>query len=78
MRDIIRSLGNCRDFGRLRLGIGHPGHASEVVDYVLRKATPNEQTQIEDSIQNSLEMIPDLVQGRWNQAMKTLHTQPNA
>ncbi|MGD9660202.1 MAG: aminoacyl-tRNA hydrolase [Porticoccaceae bacterium] len=76
LRDIIKSLGNCKDFGRLRLGIGHPGHASDVVDFVLRKAPPGEQALIESSIDNSLDIIPDLVAGKWNSAMKKLHTPP--
>ncbi len=74
LRDIIRALGNCRDFARLRLGIGHPGQPSEVVDYVLRKAPPAEHDLLEDSIRQSLAIIPELVQGKWNDAMKTLHT----
>ena len=77
LRDIIKSLGNCRDFGRLRLGIGHPGHASEVVDYVLRKAPAAEQSLLEDSIRDSLAVLPELVQGNWNQAMTALHTRAN-
>jgi peptidyl-tRNA hydrolase, PTH1 family len=74
LRDTIKSLGNCRDFGRLRLGIGHPGHASDVVNFVLKRAPAAEQNLIEDSIRDSLAIIPDLVNGNWNQAMKQLHT----
>ena len=74
LRDIIQSLGNNRDFGRLRLGIGHPGHASEVVDYVLRKAPPDEQALLEDGISRSLSVVPSLIKGQWNDAMKNLHT----
>lgn len=74
LRDIIAALGNCRDFARLRIGIGHPGHAGEVVDYVLRKAPPDEQQLVEDAIASALRVVPELAEGRWNQAMKTLHT----
>jgi PTH1 family peptidyl-tRNA hydrolase len=74
LRDIISSLGNCRDFARLRLGIGHPGHASEVVDYVLRKAPPEEQQLLQDTIDSALKVIPALAKGCWNDAMKQLHT----
>ena len=38
LRDIINKLGNNSDFTRLRLGIGHPSHADQVADYVLKKA----------------------------------------
>lgn len=74
LRDIIQSLGKRRDFGRLRLGIGHPGHASQVVDFVLRKAPPDEQASLEEAIDDSVAVVPELVAGRWNEAMKALHT----
>lgn len=77
LRDIIQSLGNCRDFGRLRLGIGHPGHASEVVNFVLRKAPAAEQSLLEESIRASIAVTPLLAAGKWNDAMKTLHTNPS-
>ena len=38
LRDIIAKLGNQNSFHRLRLGIGHPGHASLVSGYVLGRA----------------------------------------
>lgn len=74
LRDIIQSLGKRRDFGRLRLGIGHPGHASQVVDFVLRKAPPDEQASLQEAIDDSVAVVPELVAGRWNEAMKALHT----
>ena len=40
LRDTIKCLGNNSDFARLRIGIGHPGNARQVVDYVLKKASP--------------------------------------
>lgn len=36
LRDIIAVLGN--NFARLRIGIGHPGDAKRVADYVLKRA----------------------------------------
>ena len=36
----LQSLGNNKDFARLRIGIGHPGNAKQVADYVLKKASP--------------------------------------
>ena len=38
LRDTIKCLGNNKDFARLRIGIGHPGNAKQVADYVLKKA----------------------------------------
>ena len=36
LRDIVPALGNRKDFHRLRIGIGHPGHKDAVPGYVLR------------------------------------------
>lgn len=74
LRDIIQQLGNDRGFARLRIGIGHPGNANDVVDYVLRKAPPDERQAIEASIDTAMDIIPELLSGEWNRAMKTLHT----
>ncbi len=74
LRDIIQSMANNRDFARLRIGIGHPGQAGEVVSYVLRKAPPEEQQQIDQSIEAATGIMPFLARGQWNAAMKALHT----
>ncbi|RLA46701.1 MAG: aminoacyl-tRNA hydrolase [Gammaproteobacteria bacterium] len=74
LRDIIKALANNRDFARLRIGIGHPGHASDVVDYVLRRAPQNEQALIQASIDEALDALPLAVSGRWNAAMTKLHS----
>lgn len=74
LRDIISALGNQRDFARLRIGIGHPGQADDVVAYVLRKAPREEQLLIDTSIDNAIAALPDAVSGNWNSAMKALHT----
>ena len=74
LRDIIKCLGNNSQFGRLRLGIGHPGNAKLVSGYVLRKAPLAEQQSINACANDAQHIIPLLSQGEWNQAMKTLHT----
>lgn len=76
LRDIIQALGNCKDFARLRLGIGHPGNAKLVSNFVLKKAPPSEFDKTLDASAASTRIIPDLVAGQWNQAMKELHTAP--
>ena len=75
LRDIISSLGNSKNFARLRLGIGHPGNAKQVSNFVLKKAPLAEQQAIDDSIHNALRHLPLAVKGEWNAAMKELHTQ---
>jgi peptidyl-tRNA hydrolase, PTH1 family len=74
LRDIISCLGNNKNFARLRIGIDHPGNAKLVSNYVLKKAPQTEYQQIEDSIYQATKVIPLALEGRWNEAMKTLHT----
>lgn len=73
LRDIFAKLGS-RAFYRLRIGIGHPGHKDEVTNYVLHKPSVDEKKHILESINSALEILPLLLQGELNQAMKSLHT----
>ncbi len=50
LKDIIARMANNKDFFRLRIGIGHPGHRDKVTGHVLGKAPQNEQAQIEQAI----------------------------
>lgn len=74
LRDIIQALGNRNNFARLRIGIGHPGHASQVTAYVLKKAPAEERQLLEQSIDKALPIMDYLATGEWNAAMKALHT----
>ena len=74
LKDTIRALGNNNNFARLRIGVGHPGESDEVVNFVLKKASQNEQKLINESIINCISTIPLAVTGKWNEAMKDLHT----
>lgn len=74
LRDIISALGNQNSFARLRIGIGHPGHARLVADYVLKKAPPAEFELIADSIAQALRVLPDVVDGNMDKAMQALHS----
>ena len=74
LRDIISALGNNKNFGRLRLGIGHPGNAKLVSNYVLKRASIDDQNKIADAIGNALPYISDLISGDWEKAMRELHS----
>lgn len=74
LKDIQAALGNNSNFARLRLGIGHPGAAPLVANYVLKRAPQNEQLLIDHAIEKALHALPDLLAGDWNKAMKNLHT----
>ena len=74
LRDTIKSLGNNKEFARLRIGIGHPGQANLVADYVLKKASPSDQQLIANSIDDALRHLPTAVEGHWEKAMTALHS----
>ncbi len=74
LKDTIRALGNNSNFARLRIGVGRPSESDEVVNFVLKKAPQNEQRLIHKSIISCISTIPLAVMGKWNEAMKDLHT----
>lgn len=74
LRDIISSLGNQKDFARLRIGIGHPGNAKQVANFVLKKASSTEQNYMDKAIDACVDHIEAVVRGDWQLAMNTLHS----
>lgn len=75
LRDIIASLANQNNFHRLRIGIAHPGHSSQVSNYVLSRAPRSEQDLTNTSIEFALGVLPDLLDGNFSRAMQQLHSQ---
>lgn len=71
LRDIIAHCG--ANFWRLRVGIGHPGHKSQVVNFVLNRASLNEQTSIQAALDESLSIMGWLQKGEFSPAMNQLH-----
>jgi len=71
LRDIIKHLG--RDFWRVRLGIGHPGDAKQVSNFVLKRAPKSESDLLLRCIDDVMREIPNIVNDRMNVAMNTLH-----
>lgn len=73
LRDTHAALGT-PDYWRLRVGIGHPGERSEVVNFVLKPPTKDEQQQIDDCLYDSSKVLDLLLKGDFEQAMLKLHT----
>jgi PTH1 family peptidyl-tRNA hydrolase len=71
LKDISARLGN--DYARLRLGIGHPGHASQVTGYVLKRAPAAEEELLDDAIARVLAHIDDIVHGQFQKVMNAIH-----
>ena len=75
LKDVIAHLG--REFYRLRIGIGHPAHQGEVIDYVLQRPGAAEERTIRDSIDQCADVIPILLGEGEQRAMTRLHTRPD-
>ncbi len=73
LKSIIQSLGNRKDFHRLRLGIGHPGSKHLVTAHVLSKPSISDRKLIDNCIEDSLAVINKIIQGEWAEAMNQLH-----
>lgn len=74
LRDIIAKLGGNKNFSRLRLGIGHPGHASKVTGHVLGRLGKQEGQQLQDIIDEAARYLPEILRGDWQKAMNHLHS----
>ena len=74
LRDIVPSLGNNAGFHRLRIGIGHPGHASKVSGYVLSKPSAIDRALIDAGIEEAIAALPLLLDGDATKAMTRLHS----
>jgi len=74
LRDIIPSLANNKNFYRLRIGIGHPGHASRVTGYVLGNPSQADRKRIDACIDEAVAALPLLLNGDEAKAMSQLHS----
>lgn len=73
LRDIIARCGG-NTFQRLRIGIGHPGEKHQVTNHVLKKASSEDQSAIEESIRRALAELELIVSGDSQKAMHKLHS----
>jgi peptidyl-tRNA hydrolase, PTH1 family len=78
IKDIIAALGT-EDFWRLRLGIGHPrdnnlGDKNDVVNYVLKAPTREENDALQANIHAASGVVDFLLKGDFESAMQKLHT----
>lgn len=74
LRDTISSLGNNKEFMRLRVGIGHPGHKNQVTGYVLSKPSPEDRNAIILAIDEAVRETGTLLNGDWDKAVHRLHS----
>ncbi|WP_086983347.1 aminoacyl-tRNA hydrolase [Vibrio aphrogenes] len=74
LKDIIAKQGNNKDFYRLRIGIGHPGHKDRVAGYVLGKAPTKEQELLDAVVDESVRSLDILLKDGLAKAQNRLHT----
>jgi PTH1 family peptidyl-tRNA hydrolase len=72
IRDVIAQTGDA--FWRLRIGIGHPGDRSAVLDYVLGSPPPEDARLINEAILAAVDVIPTILAEGGQKAMNRLHT----
>ena len=72
LRDTIAHIGE--SFWRLRLGIGHPGNKTDVIDYVLTHAPRSEEDLIMEAVNLAADCIPLLLEQGAERAMTKLHS----
>jgi peptidyl-tRNA hydrolase, PTH1 family len=76
LRDTIAHIGET--FWRLRLGVGHPGNKTEVIDYVLTRAPRAEEDLIFDAVNIAADSMPLLIEQGAERAMTKLHSRAGA
>lgn len=74
VRDIVSCMGNNKDFLRLRIGIGHPGHKSRVTGHVLGKPSSDDQNVIDEAIDEAIRCTPILLEQGLQVAQNRLHS----
>jgi len=75
LKDIHAQLGS-GDYWRLRIGIGHPGVKSEVINYVLKKPSAEHRVEIEKSIEQALTGIDLVLDGDMERATMKINARP--
>lgn len=73
LKDIF-SRTNSKQFYRLRIGIGHPGHRDDVTDYVLTKPSVSDKEKILNIIDYTLPLMTEVILGNIDKSMQQLHT----
>lgn len=78
LRSLISHIGDNRDFGRLRIGVGHPGPSKDLVAFLTRVKMP--ESDRERALESSYlddELLGWLFTGDWQKAMTKLNSVPN-
>ena len=72
LRDIHAQLGS-PNYHRLRLGIGHPGNAKQVADYVLKSPGKSDRMAIDGAIDEALRALPLILDSEFPRATNQIN-----
>ncbi|MGH8504932.1 MAG: aminoacyl-tRNA hydrolase [Stenotrophobium sp.] len=72
LRSLHQHLG--AEYRRLRIGIGHPGHKDQVLDYVLGRPSKADEPLIMDAIADAVAAVPLWLTQSWDKAVLQLHS----
>ncbi|PIP79919.1 MAG: aminoacyl-tRNA hydrolase [Gammaproteobacteria bacterium CG22_combo_CG10-13_8_21_14_all_40_8] len=73
LKSIIQSMGNNREFYRLRIGIDHPGNKDLVTAHVLSKPSVSQKQNIMAVIDEAVATTEDVINNHWDKAQNRLH-----
>lgn len=76
VKSVVAALGNEKSFARLRIGVGHPGNAAEMVSYLTKVSMSSEEAEaVTSSSGMSDELLDYVLNGDWERAMTLFHSQ---
>ena len=74
LKSVIAALGNDRGFARLRIGVGHPGNAQDMVAYLTGTTMPAAEREVaEQAATLSDDVLALVLDGELQQAMNLYH-----
>ncbi|WP_290652349.1 aminoacyl-tRNA hydrolase [Aquisalimonas sp.] len=73
LRSTLSALSS-REFQRLRIGIGHPGHADDVVAYVISRPSPDDRRAIDAAVDEAVDAMTLIFEGAVDKAIQRLHS----
>ena len=71
LRDIFKHF--AKDFWRMRVGVGHPGNKDQVLSFVMRPPSKNEQELIDASFDSVMDCMTEVLDGDLEAVMRVLH-----
>lgn len=79
LRSLIKHFSGEQEFGRLRIGVGHPGNPATMVQFLTQQKMPaaDRELALESSYLNN-EMLAWLFKGEWQKAMTMMNSTPSA